>query len=417
LKSQIISGIVSQHAEEAAFLWLLRSGAACAPHYLLLDLARLDGRLEAHLDGLRVNGEPAWQLSLEALATGEAGEVFAAAVLAYESDNQSRIEPVLQAGLESPSGAQALVSALGWLTKEHAQQLAQWFLSSEQPPLRRLGIAALAIHRRADVQSVRKGVEDPDPSVQVRALRALGEMGHVSLVPLAMTFLNTSEPELRFAAAWSCALLGGDARSFEVLCDLDNLPKARWEAALQVALRRMGTSAARTCQEELSRSNALLRLAVQAAGIIGDPVAVSWLLEQMGVPTLARIAGEAFSMITGVHIAYQKLEGEPPEGLEAGPTEDPEDENVEMDLDRDLYWPNAELVTHWWRKNRTQFQTGARYLCGKPITTDWLQQVLREGYQRQRAAAALELAIRNPGQPLFNVKAPGFRQQQMLGIK
>jgi hypothetical protein len=44
------------------------------------------------------------------------------------------------------------------------------------------------------------------------------------------------------------------------------------------------------------------------------------------------------------------------------------------------------------------------------MTPDWLRQVLREGKQRQRAAAALELAIREPNKPLFNVAAPGFRQ-------
>jgi hypothetical protein len=49
------------------------------------------------------------------------------------------------------------------------------------------------------------------------------------------------------------------------------------------------------------------------------------------------------------------------------------------------------------------------------MTVEWLQQVLRDGYLRQRAAAALELAIRQPGTPLFNVKAPGFRQVELLG--
>jgi hypothetical protein len=44
-----------------------------------------------------------------------------------------------------------------------------------------------------------------------------------------------------------------------------------------------------------------------------------------------------------------------------------------------------------------------------------LKTVLRDGRQRQRAAAALELAIRQPSQPLFNIAAPGFRQQQILG--
>jgi hypothetical protein len=33
------------------------------------------------------------------------------------------------------------------------------------------------------------------------------------------------------------------------------------------------------------------------------------------------------------------------------------------------------------------------------------------------AAAARELAIRQPGQPLFNTSAPGFRQQALLGLK
>jgi hypothetical protein len=42
--------------------------------------------------------------------------------------------------------------------------------------------------------------------------------------------------------------------------------------------------------------------------------------------------------------------------------------------------------------------------------------VLRIGKQRQRAAAALELAIRQPGTPLVEVRARGVRQKQMLGL-
>jgi len=43
----IIEDIVSQHAEEAAFLWLLRDNAVRAPHYNLKDLADLEERVEA----------------------------------------------------------------------------------------------------------------------------------------------------------------------------------------------------------------------------------------------------------------------------------------------------------------------------------------------------------------------------------
>ena len=43
-----IPAVVEQHAEEAAFLWILREGAVHAPHYALKDLRKLDLRVEAH---------------------------------------------------------------------------------------------------------------------------------------------------------------------------------------------------------------------------------------------------------------------------------------------------------------------------------------------------------------------------------
>jgi len=59
----VIPHIIDQHAEEAAFLWLLRHNAIYAPHYNLKDLAKLDGRVEAHIDGF----ENCWRLWLGGL--------------------------------------------------------------------------------------------------------------------------------------------------------------------------------------------------------------------------------------------------------------------------------------------------------------------------------------------------------------
>ena len=58
----IIPEVVSQHAEEAAFLWMLRHEAAQAPHYSLVTLTKLDDRIEAHLDGLRIASEAGWAI-------------------------------------------------------------------------------------------------------------------------------------------------------------------------------------------------------------------------------------------------------------------------------------------------------------------------------------------------------------------
>ena len=79
-------------------------------------------------------------------------------------------------------------------------------------------------------------------------------------------------------------------------------------------------------------------------------------------PPIARLAGLSFSIITGVNLAYENLSGDKPEDFDAGPTEDPEDENVAMDPDENLPWPDAALVTKWWNRHRPKFQAGGRYL-------------------------------------------------------
>lgn len=78
--------------------------------------------------------------------------------------------------------------------------------------------------------------------------------------------------------------------------------------------------------------------------------------------------GVAFSMITGVDIAYEDLEGEWQEEFNAGPSENPEHEDFEMGLDKDLPWSDPELIHQWWSKNKNNFQNGTKYLCGKPIS-------------------------------------------------
>jgi uncharacterized protein (TIGR02270 family) len=172
----------------------------------------------------------------------------------------------------------------------------------------------------------------------------------------------------------------------------------------------MDGAAALAWQKDLARIPGGLRLAVNGAGICGDPALVPWLLELMSDPALARIAVEAFTMITGVDMAREGLEGKWPKGFTAGPNDDPRDDNVALDPDEDLPWPDAQLIAAWWDKNRGQFQGGRRYLAGRPVAAENLPRILETGRQPQRAAAALELAILRPGRPLFDVCAPAFRQ-------
>lgn len=411
--SGVIEKVVQQHSEEAAFLWIVRDRAVGAQHYELRSVATLDNRLEAHLDGLRIAGEPGWEICKGALGLEGPGEVFAAAVLAFESGREEWVAAVLEVATKSPELARGLVSGLGWIPYAQVKEQIKKLLQSESSTVKRIGLVASVIHRQDPGLALKDALPSPDVRLRARALRAIGELGRTDLLAAAKAGVNDDDETCRCAAAWS-ALLLGDTSSIPFLQMIATQGKFFSQHALELVPRRMSSSQAMAWQQELAGKTETTRLAVQVSGLIGDPVSIPWLIDQMSVPALARVAGESFAILTGADLVNDMLEAKKPEGFEAGPTEDPEDDNVEMDPDENLPWPDSALILKWWGKHQKEFTKGMRYLLGKPISLEWLQQVLRNGRQRHRAVAALELAIRQPGTALFNTSAPGFRQQTLL---
>ena len=134
----------------------------------------------------------------------------------------------------------------------------------------------------------------------------------------------------------------------------------------------------------------------------------------MDEPKFSRLAGESFSFITGLDLAYLDLERDAPEGIELGPNDDPENNNVQMDEDDNLPWPDPTKIQAWWDANKSSFTNGERYFMGKLISREHCTQILKEGFQRQRTVAALCLCLINPGIQLFPTAAPIWRQKRML---
>ncbi len=406
--------VLSQHAEEAAFQWLLRDLAVWAPHYDLKDLAKLDGRVEAHLDGLRVAGDPGWASIREELAWEEPGEVFSATLLALEVESEERLGEALAVATSSTELSRGAISALGWLSRERAIPWITRLLASEDPMVRRIALGGAAARRHDPGQVLGEAIALGEAALKARALKAAGELGRQDLLSHCRAHYAADDPDARLWAAWSGALLGdGGAIHPLATAAFEGGPKA--VRAVDLAARRMPLAQAHAWTQQLAAEDAHRRLALQVAGATGDPAIVPWLLEMMKVKDVARLAGEAFSTLTGVDLALLDLEGEWPEGFEAGPTEDPEDEDVSMDPDEDLPWPDPDLVAGWWAANGAAFSAGTRYLLGKPLAPGALMEALDSGRQRQRTVAALELALANPGRPLFETRARGSVQRAILG--
>ena len=408
--------IVEQHAEEAAFLWFLRNRAVHAPHYRLFELTRLDNRVEAHLDGLRVAGEDGWNLCEQALAIGEASEVFAAAILALESKNPQKLAKVIDIAETSPQASKGLISALGWIEPAKLSGTVKRLLNSTSSAEQLIGLSACAVHRVNPGNILDELIQSPDTSVQLRAraLRTAGELKRSDLIHQSCDHLRAEDAAVRYWAAWAAVLMGNRSEALEALKTFVAIPSTKTPNPLPTLLRALPLDQAQALLKGLAQYPERIRDLISGAGIVGDPLYIPWLIQQMQVPALARLAGEAFSLISGIDLAYDDLEGERPQDFESGPTEDPADHNVELDSDEDLPWPDPAKIQVWWAANQQKFQIGTRYLLGTPLNETQCRHVLRTGFQRQRVAAALELALLKHDEILFEVRGPGWRQQRLL---
>jgi uncharacterized protein (TIGR02270 family) len=412
--SRHIPVVILQHVEDAAILHATRTALCVAPHVALLHLRRFDDRLDAQLDGIEVAGEPAWSLSEAALAAPTAGVLFTVAAGCLQSANMQRLDRLLALAATHASGRREIASAFGWTEPGRLRGAVKRMLTSSIPLGRAVGVAACAVHRVDPGVVSARLLEDPDSAVRARALRCAGELGLRALVSTCAAAMNDDDKNCEFWAAWSAVLLGDRKTALQSLLETASVPGPLRRRAVQLAFLVVGLGEAVPLLRQFALDPVDARWLIRGAGLVGDPTYIPWLIGQMSEDSSARIAGEAFSFMTGTDLARLDLERKPPENFESGPNDDPNDPNTEMDEDDGLPWPDETRVQAWWTANSERFQPGTRYFMGEPLNRDNCLRVLKEGHQRQRSAAALYLSLLNPGTPLFEWRAPAWRQQRLL---
>jgi uncharacterized protein (TIGR02270 family) len=270
------------------------------------------------------------------------------------------------------------------------------------------------MHRAEAGEATVRALQDADATLRARALRVAANTGCVKLLPLCSNAMADADALCVYEAARAAALLGERRMSPEVL-ERIALTAEPWRcSALMLLLKLHALDGANRILGSLPRDVEGIRLLIRGAGAAGDVKYVPWLISQMNDDKLARLAGEAFSFITGLDLNEHDFYREMPEEAETGPTEDADDEDVSLDEDEDLPWPDPAKVDAWWRDNTNRFKQGVRYFVGEPLSPSHCLGVLRHGYQRQRIAAAEWLCLLQPGTPLFNTAAPAWRQRHWL---
>lgn len=380
-----------QHASAAGHLWSVREAAVdrpdCAPRHLL----RIERQLAVHLAALRAAAREGREAAAEALARElDPGAQFVSALLAMEAGDHALLDGLVCLAREDPLLQTGLLGALAWTGPRTVQLLLRPWLAGDGFS-RCLALAACSQQRRAPGVPLERLVEDPEPAVRGRALRLAGELGATALAPAAAAAAGEAEGPAGYWGAWAAALLGEPAAALPAL-------EAAAEAnpageAVELAVRAAQPGNARAWLRGLGDDPARLRLVLRGLGALGDPAAAPWLLGRMSDPVLARLAGESFALLTGVDLAHDGLAADPPMA------------EHEDDPDTGLPWPDPELAGEWWERNARRLPAGTRHLLGLTVDEWACESAWSRGWQRQRRAAAYELALMRPGTGLRDWRA------------
>ena len=397
--------IYEQYATDAAFLWLLRSIAIEQPHNNKQDISVLEKRIDAQLNGLMTSVDIGWTACSQGLELEEPGEVFTALVVAMRSHDASKIKHAVEVGLSNNILKAALNSALGWLPHSIVFPWITRFLNGKNMEHKLLGLSACSVKRQDPgeilTQILRREECQAHEQLYARALRVVGELRRQDCMPEIKSASQDDRTSIKFWSYWSAILLGHKSCVEQLKPYVFDAQSPFQEIALQLCFRVLPVEQAREWISALAKNEINMRTIIKATGILGDPHAVNWLIDKMQDQKLAKLAGEAFSLITGADLVKHDLTCEQP-------TQHPlelDEGDIELDEDENLPYPAHNKVATLWRSHGKKFIVGRRYFGGQIISVDLLNSVIEKGNQRQRHAAALELALNETGLAFPNTRA------------
>jgi uncharacterized protein (TIGR02270 family) len=412
-----IDEVVQQLADNCSFLWLQREMVANSRIYAstLEDLTEIDERIDAQLDGLRCSGTSGWKTAAEALALKGTGELFTAAVLAFESSSvpndstaSARLEAIFTGAEHVKDFVRPVALALHWISAEKCELALRWLFEQESSICQAVAITGASARGVDCSRQIESAILSDNDDLAEAGFRASARTSYRRAMPALEERLVGNHKSVIFAAAESGCLLGSrKAEDFLLSCCSDETSAFAERAASLLFHALDPGEAARMHSELFGRS--LSRAAVWAAASTGTREIGQFMLDAVADEEFTKLASELFCLLWGVPVPRYRRK--PGEGV-IGPSEDPEDNNVALDPDHGRFEPELSIVSSWWHEHAAEFAPTVRYLRGQPVTPETLMQCLCSGPQIQRFAAAELLALAGWLTPAFDVCAPAFRQRQ-----
>lgn len=349
-----------EHLSEIEFLLEQRLRYVRDSAFSWPGLARLERRIDAHVDAMRAGGAVALELAREAMAGGDEAQVMAGAHVIVSFQEADEID--------------GLGEALHTLEETAADLLRVW----EE-------VLVLSEHPRT-TDRTNSLLSSPRPEVRTAAARILGRR-HEGNAERILPLLDAGSPEIREAAVMALARLDYRPALSVIERLLQYVPVSEWEALTFAALCLGSPRALQHCRQacqaggelplgfprllalagqerdlpilqKLCAHPKLASRAVSALGILGVPSSVPFLIEHLSSDALeVRLAaGSALNLLTGAGLQVKTRL------LEEGAEEDEPGREVHLPL------TDADTWMSWWDGHLPGFSGARRFRLGKPFS-------------------------------------------------
>lgn len=418
----ILWDVVEEHLNEAAFMLERWQKTLFAPHYSLVEVSkRIEGRLEAHLDGLRVGGEPVATRLLHPLLdeASEPHQATASALVLLASDRSAdRFAPLRAIHNAEGKQRQALSLALKLFEAPFIDQgLISAFGSAEDAAQKATMLDIMAARQLDPGRGLVECLTSDHGPLLVAGVRAAGRLRRRDLVDYCERHLFDDDPAIREAAIEAGLALGSQQAWRECLAAVG---EPNVSGLLLTLVASFGNRRDHRRLHARLDNVEYLESTIVALGSTGSVESGDLCLPFLGHDDerVAKVSAEALAAIAGLD-------------LYAGQRQDPaaagtkhllvplEKDDLDADLVPDgvdeLPLVDAVSMSSLWSQARGRLGEDRRFVEGQPWSPQALVRALQVAPMRRRHAYARELLIRTGG--LWQVDTSAFSDRQFRQLE
>ncbi|VUD46568.1 hypothetical protein TDB9533_00849 [Thalassocella blandensis] len=395
--------VIKQLGKDAPYSWFLFDQAKSNPRYCYNDFREQSNALEAYLDTFTValNGGDDIDNWLD---INDWGSCFILAALGVGHCRPDLFDKALD-GLKEKQEThyREILDACRWYD---CDDLSPWLLKlcKHSSPVANQTVLALARRQTFNIsdEMLSLFIQDHHPAVRSQLFHWFGEQGYGQHLDLIKMHYSNENPQVAYAAARAGFLLNqSDAREYLKQVALSDNSYMREAIALLFIKQEEGTVLEDWLTQLWNSEHVSLRVKAYAIAVSGMSAWIEKLLELMEDRDVARVAGEALAIITGVDLEESELDdAEVCDDCDFIKKEQEAKEKSTRSSKRfvhvweeDLPIPAVEKVYEWWYAQDLKSKSGERYLAGQVISESSLNKILSSGNQSQRQIASLHLSL------------------------